>query len=133
MLSAATVANYKLDTSSTSATYYYAKRGCAGSPEDGRQSGDQSVADRFVHLYSIRNKIQFSFITPPGYTGVKQTNQRTTSTKSNTLQASSVSIATVFDCFACSSTMSLTRSSNADEPTYDSFIGKPALHYVLRY
>ena len=47
-LSSATVANYKLDSSPTSETYYYAKRGCAGVPEDGRSSGDQKVADKLV-------------------------------------------------------------------------------------
>ena len=74
----------------------------------------------------------FSFITPPGYTGVKQTNQRSTSTKSNTLRANAVSTASVFNCYACSANISLTVDPNAAEPTYDSFIGKEPM-YVLRH
>ena len=104
---AAVVSNYKLDASDTAETYYYAKRGCAANPEDGVSTGDQAQAD--------------SYVIPKGYTGIKQTNQRVTTTKANTIQASSASIATVMDCYSCDVHMMATvAGANPSEPSYDS-------------
>lgn len=104
---AAVVSNYKLDASDTAETYYYAKRGCAANPEDGVSTGDQAQAD--------------SYVIPKGYTGIKQTNQRVTTTKANTIQASSASIATVMDCYSCDVHMTATvAGANPSEPSYDS-------------
>ena len=104
---AAVVSNYKLDASDTAETYYYAKRGCAANPEDGVSTGDQAQAD--------------SYVIPKGYTGIKQTNQRVTTTKANTIQASSASIATVMDCYSCDVHMTATvAGANPTEPSYDS-------------
>jgi len=104
---AAIVSNYKLDASDTAETYYYAKRGCAANPEDGVTTGDQAQAD--------------SFVIPKGYTGIKQTNQRVTTTKANTIQASSASIATVMDCYSCDVHMiASVAGANPSEPSYDS-------------
>ena len=69
----AIVSNYKLEAGETAETFYYAKRGCAANPDDGVRTGDQAQADQFV--------------IPAGYTGIKQTNQRVSSTKANTIQA----------------------------------------------
>ena len=63
---------YKLDAADTSETYYYAKRGCAADPLDGVDTGEQAQADAFVF--------------PAGYTDIKQSNQRTTTAKGNTLR-----------------------------------------------
>ena len=63
---------YKLDAADTSETFYYAKRGCAADPLDGVDTGEQAQADAFVF--------------PPGYTDIKQSNQRTTTAKGNTLR-----------------------------------------------
>lgn len=103
----AIVSNFKLENSDTADTYYYAKRGCTANPEDGVATGDQTQAD--------------SFVIPKGYTGIKQTNQRVTTKKSNTIQASSASVATIMDCYSCSTIMLKTvTGANPAEPTYDS-------------
>ena len=61
-----------------------------------------------------------SYVFPAGYTNVKQTNQRTTTSKGNTLRTSTVSVAKVFDCYACDVTITQTKTgSNPIEPTYD--------------
>ena len=67
------MSNYKLEAGETAETFYYAKRGCAANPDDGVRTGDQAQADQYV--------------IPAGYTGIKQTNQRVSSTKANTIQA----------------------------------------------
>ena len=104
--SAAVTAAYKLDAADTAETYYYAKRGCAADPNDGVKNGEQAQAD--------------SYVFPAGYTNVKQTNQRTTTSKGNTLRTSTVSVAKVFDCYACDVTITQTKTgSNPVEPTYD--------------
>ena len=96
-----------MENSDTADTYYYAKRGCTANPEDGVATGDQTQAD--------------SFVIPKGYTGIKQTNQRVTTKKANTIQASSASVATIMDCYACSTNMLKTvTGANPAEPTYDS-------------
>ena len=103
----AIVSNFKLENSDTADTYYYAKRGCAANPEDGIVTGDQTQAD--------------SFVIPKGYTGIKQTNQRVTTKKANTIQASSASVATIMDCYSCSTNMMKTvTGANPAEPSYDS-------------
>ena len=99
-------AAYKLDSSDTAETYYYAKRGCAADPNDGVKTGEQAQADAYVF--------------PAGYTDVKQNNQRTTTSKGNTLRTSAVSVAKVFDCYACDVTITDVRTgTNPSEPTFD--------------
>ena len=77
----AITATYRLGTEGTD-TYYYAKRGCTADPEDGMVDGEQNPADTAV--------------TPEGWTGVKQYNQRSTTAVGNTQRTSTVSIAKVY-------------------------------------
>ena len=104
--SGAVTAAYKLDSSDTGETFYYAKRGCAADPIDGIKTGEQAQAD--------------SYVFPPGYTDVKQNNQRTTTPKGNTLRTSTVSVAKVFDCYSCDVTISTVKEgANPAEPLFD--------------
>ena len=68
--------------SESTEVYYYAKRGCTADPEDGVVEGEQDPAD--------------SAVTPEGWTGIKQYNQRSTTAVGNTARTSTISIAKIF-------------------------------------
>ena len=77
----AITATYRLGSEGTD-TFYYAKRGCTADPEDGIAEGEQDPADAAV--------------TPAGWTGIKQYNQRSTTAVGNTQRTSTVSVAKIF-------------------------------------
>ena len=86
--------------------YYYSKRGCDVDPEDGKPDGEQDPADLSV--------------VPPGWTNIKQYNQRTTTKNGNTGRSSSTSVAKIFDCYSCESSFSASvEGPNPVEPLYD--------------